>query len=147
MEDNEVKEENVVSASVPNAFSRLPTFFREKLDLWIVQVEAVFSSCKITNSKRKFKLIIAQLDFWTLQEVADLACNPSNTYPYEMLKERLISSFGQTDIAQKKMFLKEQKLDDQALSHFLREMQLLAVNQVFGGMLTTLWLRGSEALS
>ncbi|CAH1393665.1 unnamed protein product [Nezara viridula] len=38
-------------------------------------VKAVFSSCKVSISKRKFHLIIPKLDFGTLKQVADLSSN------------------------------------------------------------------------
>ncbi|XP_066904262.1 uncharacterized protein [Halyomorpha halys] len=116
----EEQKELVESAKIPNALSRLPTFYREEPDLWFTQVEAVFSSCCIANSKTKFQLIIAQLDLTALKQVADLARDPPATEPYERLKERLLSIFGFSDHSRITELLEEQRLSDQRPSQFLR---------------------------
>nr|XP_024219873.1 uncharacterized protein LOC112211830 [Halyomorpha halys] len=138
----EEQKELVESVKILNTLSRLPTFYREEPDLWFIQVEAVFSSCHIADSKTKFQLIIAQLDLAALNQVADLTRYPPATEPYERLKERLLSVFGPSDHSRITKLLEEQRLGDQRPSQFLREMQLLAAGKIPADMLNTLWLRG-----
>ncbi|XP_014289861.1 uncharacterized protein [Halyomorpha halys] len=139
---DEEQKELVESAKILNTLSRIPTFYREEPDLWFIQVEAMFSSCRIANNKTKFQLIIAQLDLAALNQVADLARDPPATEPYERLKERLLSIFGPSDHSRITKLLEEQRLGDQRPSQFLREMQLLAEGKVPADTLNTLWLRG-----
>lgn len=134
---------NLVNQTV-SAYSvsdRLPKFWKQDPEIWFLQVEAIFSSARITTSKRKFEDTIAKLDYDVLKQVSDLVRTPSDQ-PYEELRKRLIAVYSQSENERITKLLEEKQLGDQKPSHLLREMQILAGTSITNELLKNLWLRG-----
>ncbi len=66
---------------------KIPPFWAADPMIWFAQVEAQFSTRRITAEKTKFDFIVASLAPEYALEIRDLILNPPSTKPYTMLKE------------------------------------------------------------
>lgn len=119
---------------------KLPPFWEEDPDLWFMQVEATFATHRITSTHHRFNLVVSQLPYKPLTQVADLVRTPGET-PYPTLKERLISSYGQSKEKKVLLLLEETRLGDAKPSQLLRQMKTIADNSLSEHVLKTIWLR------
>lgn len=123
---------------------RLPPFWEEDPTLWFIQAEAIFATHRITSEVRKSQLVISQLPYRILTQVADLAREPGQT-PFVSLKERLIATFSQSQERRIIRLLEETQLGDQKPSQLLRQMQTLSAGVASDEVLKTVWLRALPA--
>lgn len=66
------------------------------------------------------------------------------SYPYEVLKERLINTFAESENKRITQLLEGKQLGDEKPSHLLRQMQLLAGDTVAKDMVKMLWIRSRQ---
>lgn len=120
---------------------RIPSFWKTDPQLWFCQAEAVFATSKVTSSRMKFQIVIANLDFEILKEVADIVkCPPSE--PYEALRTRLLHTFAESENLRIRRLLEEKRLaEGERPSQLLNELKRLAGNSVSDDLLRTMWLR------
>ena len=59
-------------------------------EIWFAQVEATFTTCRITAEKTRFDYVIASLSPEVATEIHDLVLKPPEATPYKILKEQLI---------------------------------------------------------
>ena len=71
---------------------KIPPFWAADPMIWFAQVEAQFSTRRITAEKTKFNFIVASLVLEYALAIRDLILNLSSTNPYRVLKEQLILS-------------------------------------------------------
>jgi len=119
---------------------RLPPFWEEDPTLWFVQVEAVFAANRITATGHKFNLVISQLPYKNLAQVADLAKEPGSN-PYQSIKERLIQCYSQSQERRVLRLLEDTQLGDDRPSQLLRQMRAISDNSLSEQVLKTVWLR------
>lgn len=134
-------EETQVSASGPGANVRIPAFWRSDPELWFCQAEAVFATSKITSSRIKFQLVVANLEFEILRQVSDIVKNPTQD-PYEAVKDRLIATYAESENQRIRRFLEDKRLaEGERPSQFLTELKRLAGTSVSTELLRTVWLK------
>lgn len=128
-----------IAASIPTE-RKIPAFWKSEPELWFCRVEASFSRASITNSVTKFEIIIPCLEFDVLKQVADIVKQPSGT-PYEDLKQRLITTYAESETRRIQRLLEGKTLGEDKPSHFLRSMRQLAGETVSDDIIKTLWMR------
>lgn len=119
---------------------RLPPFWEEDPVLWFIQVEAVFAAHRITSAKHRSNLVISQLPYKNLAQIADLAKTPTDT-PYQSIKDRLIGAYSQSQERRVLRLLEETQLGDNRPSQLLRHMQAVSDGSLSEQVLKTVWLR------
>lgn len=119
---------------------KLPPFWKNDPGLWFAQIEAVFSTHRISMPLTMFQYVVSNLDIDVLAQVADLVKNPGRN-PYEDIKKRLIQVYGDSEHKRITKLLESTQLGNQKPSAFLRQMSQLANQSVPEDMLRTLWLR------
>jgi len=120
--------------------AKLPQFWEEDPALWFIQAEAVFAAHRIISQKHRFNLVISQLPYKNLAQVADLAKLPGDN-PYTTVKERLINAYSQSQEKRVLRLLEETKLGDNRPSQLLRHMQTVSDGSLSEQVLKTVWLR------
>lgn len=119
---------------------KLPPFWEEDPQLWFLQAEAIFGTYRIQSQNRKAQIVIGQLPYKILTQIADLARNPGPN-PYDELKRRLIETYSQSQERRIIRLLEETRLGDQKPSQLLRHMQTLSGNTCTPEVIRTVWLR------
>lgn len=125
--------------SVARVSFRIPPFWRTNLGLWFAQVEAQFSTASIVSEAKKYNTIVAAIESEILAQVSDIILGPSEGQTYKLLKERLISTFADSEQQRLRKLLSEIALDDKKPSQLLREMRELGGRSVPEDLLKTLW--------
>lgn len=121
---------------------KLPTFWHVQPALWFVQAEAQFHAFGVKSDSTKYFTVISSLDSVALQGVADFITSPlPATGKYELLKKCIIERFAESTEKQLRKVLTDIELGDKTPSHLLREMKLLAGNNISDSVLRTLWLQ------
>lgn len=147
VEEEEVKaplsdQQPVETISAANIRAQLPAFNKKDIEVFFLQLEIVFSLYGVRNSLKKFQHTVSQLDGEAMREVIDLVREPPAEDPYECLKARLESSYGEPDGRRIQRLLGEQQLGDRRPSRFLRELQQLGGTLVTADVIKSIWLRG-----
>lgn len=136
-EPQEPRVQNIAASSV----HKLPPFWKENPKLWFMQIEAIFAVSGITRDDTKFQYVIANIDSNFLPHVSDiLECPPADGSKYQAVKNRLISTFSESQESKLRRLLKNHELGDQKPSHFLQIMKNLASGQLNDAVLKTLFL-------
>lgn len=118
---------------------KLPPFWRNNPELWFFQVEAQFTTRRITADNSKYSHVVSGLDVEPLKQVLDIIKNPPAQDKYIFLKEKLIRL---TDSVEKQLhkLLTGLELGTKKPSELLREMKLLAAECVTDEMMRSLWM-------
>ena len=72
---------------------KLPDFWSENVAAWIKQAEAQFRIAKVSNPQLQFDYVIQKLDHDTVDRIQDLILDPPADNQYEVLKQRLLSTY------------------------------------------------------
>lgn len=121
--------------------ARMRPFFRGRPRIWFTQAEAMFARAGVRMDRTKVDEIICQLDSDILGAIEDFFERPRAEQTYDVLRERLIKEFSDSDTKQIQILLQELSLDDKKPSTLLREMKTLAGDRVTEGFLRNLWLQ------
>ncbi|KAJ8731804.1 hypothetical protein PYW08_014534 [Mythimna loreyi] len=127
---------DVATISLP---ARLPPFWRQNPRLWFAQFEAAVAASKI-GEDQKFNLVVPLLGCSDLEQIADIILNPPQTGKYSTLKNRLISTYQESDHRQLQKLLSGLELGDQKPSQLLRKMRDLSGKLLTDEALKVMWL-------
>ena len=120
---------------------KLPPYWPADPHVWFAQVEAQFSTRRITNEDTKYSYIIAALNPEIAQEVRDLIISKPPSTPYSTLKEALIRRTSASEQKRLQQLLTEEELGDRKPSQLLRRMrQLLGDRQLESSILKQLFI-------
>ena len=78
------------TATLATVSVKLPPFWPSDPEIWLAQVEATFTTRRITSEKTRFDYVIASLSPEVATKIRDLILKPPETTPYKVLKEQLI---------------------------------------------------------
>jgi hypothetical protein len=86
----QVEVPNVAAAAMPSV--KLPPFWPHSPVLWFSQAECVFATRGLVDQFQRYCHVVAMLPHESLRLVADLVEQPPEENPYNMIKQRLVSS-------------------------------------------------------
>lgn len=135
------QKEDIESISVK---SRIPLFWRDKPRLWFAQFETMTASLKL-GDESKFGLVVTQLEKLDVEQISDIIMSPPNSGRYDIIKERLLSVYEESESEQLQKLLNDMDLGDQRPSSLLRRMRDLARDKIPNTTLKMLWLRHMPA--
>lgn len=132
--------ENRVNEIAPVSIAaRIPAFWHQRTRLWFAQFESAIGAQKKSDLE-KFNLAIAQLDQGAMLEVSDIVLDPPTSRLYETLKERLLSTYEESEEQQLHKLLHETELGDNKPSQLLRRMNELNRGKIPETTLKMMWL-------
>ena len=126
-----------------NPVPRIPPFWKQNPELWLLQAESVFKASRITSQVSQFHILVSALDMDILLRVSDILKNPGPD-PLNALKARLLKVYSPTAISSLNRLLEERHLGDEEPSHTLARMRQMASghdNLISPDLLETLWVR------
>lgn len=118
---------------------RVPPFWRDRPRLWFVSFEAATHDLRRSQSQLS-QMVIAQLDKQDVEQISDLLYNPPSENQYQILKERLISVYEESEGRQFQKLLQEMELGEQKPTQLLRRMRNLARDKVPDSTLRLMWM-------
>lgn len=133
-----VKEEAKSDMAAITVTSRVPDFWLDQPRLWFYQVEAILAPQKLADEV-KFNLVITKLSKEAIQQVTDILMQPPDTKKYDLLKERLLTVYEESETRQIQKLISEMELGDQRPSQLLRRMRDLARTKIPDDTLKILW--------
>lgn len=120
---------------------QLPTYSTLNPRVWFHQIEAVFTTRRITNQSTKFLYVIQSLPGDVAAEVEDLLENIPPENPYDVLRAAIISRTGQSETKMLRDLFTTVELGDRTPSQLLRHMRSLLGGKKLGDdILRQLWL-------
>lgn len=124
--------------AVVSVSSRIPEFWKDQPRLWFVQCEAVLSPQKLSDEAR-YNMVVTKLGKDVVQQVSDILLKPPENRKFEVLKERLLKVYEESEMRQFQKLLSEMELGDQKPSQLLRRMRDLAREKIPDETLRIMW--------
>ncbi|XP_037280319.1 uncharacterized protein LOC119173621 [Rhipicephalus microplus] len=121
---------------------KLAPFWAEAPDVWFAQVEAQFSTARITQDRTCYDYVVAHLDSRYAAEVRDILANSPADDRYLHLKRELIRRLSPSQDEKVRNLLQHEELGDRKPSQLLRYMRdLLGSTPVDDCLLHIIWLQ------
>ncbi|XP_015585622.1 uncharacterized protein LOC107263201 [Cephus cinctus] len=120
---------------------KLPPFWKQNPASWFAQIEAQSYSHRIRSEDSKFFTAVGALDSAVLNNIADIILSPPKLDKYQILKERLIACFADSEEKRMRTLLTELELGSKRASQFLWEMKTLAADKATPEILRSLWMK------
>ena len=118
----------VDNAAVANI--KLPPYWPQDPLVWFAQVEAQFSTRRITKEDSKYSHVVSSLSPDIAQEVRDLLITKPTSQPYTALKAALVARTSETEQRRLQQLLTEEELGDRKPTQLLRRMKQLLGDRV-----------------
>lgn len=119
----------------------LPTFIKDNVKLWLVQVEQRLAMYRVTSETSKYNYVSSSLPPEVALRVADFLFAPPEKEPYTSLRDRILREYEDTENARLTKLLEECELGDQKPTVFLRRLRQLANGGVSDGFLLNLFMK------
>lgn len=104
---------------------KLPEFWPNDPLIWFAQIEAIFSTRKVTSDRTKFNILLSSLSPDLATEVREVLLNPPATDAYVVLKEAILKRTSLSVQKRIQQLLRNEELGDRTPSQLLRRMQQL----------------------
>ncbi|XP_034933833.1 uncharacterized protein [Chelonus insularis] len=108
------------------AEAKLPAFWKNKPDLWFIQVESIFRSKGIRSDIAKYDAVVGTFDSETIELATDILRNPPEENKYEYLKDHLIKRLTQSKEKQMQTLINDLQLGQLKPTQLLLKMRELA---------------------
>lgn len=129
------------NAEVARVSLKIPNFWRSDPIIWFAQVESQFRIAHITRDQTRYDYVIGSMDSETLAYVSDIVTDPPLENKYEVLKQRLLSAFSDSETTRLQKVLTELELGDDKPSQLLVRMRHNSSGKIDDSLLRTLWLQ------
>ncbi|XP_034936590.1 uncharacterized protein [Chelonus insularis] len=120
------EEETAVDVDRHVIVAKLPAFWKNKPDLWFMQVESIFRSKGIRSDVAKYDAVVGTFDSETIELATDILRNPPEENKYEYLKEHLIKRLTQSKEKQMQTLINDLQLGQLKPTQLLLKMRELA---------------------
>lgn len=106
-------------------------------------MEAQFANSGIINNLTKFNnlTIVGVIESDILSSVSNIVLRPPANNPYDILKERLIKQFSESNSKKINTLLQDLQLGDMKPSNLLQKMCELSCDKVGDALLQELWIQ------
>ncbi|XP_037959783.1 uncharacterized protein LOC119689109 [Teleopsis dalmanni] len=142
MEDGaQLASEAQQNAEIARVAVKIPPFWRADPALWFKQIESQFVIAGVTQDSTKFHTVVAAMESSVLSKISDIIINTPTSNVYSILKERLISSFSDSEEKRLRRLFSNVEGGDKKPTEILNEMRTLSQGKVSEELLKQLWMQ------